>query len=655
MAADDLSDDGSSSDEHEDAETQFWEREGLGMNDVQIQNSTKDVLADSCTALLESDKVSEQIAELEFLLADHKKMITQQQAEIRELREADSENSQLRVQAHELARLNGTLKEEVARVSAQRDAEKSAAANASWEQEERFQRLDAELLEAVTTFRQSAAQLACKEKDLQMMQAELETFSSQMNVDRFSRDEHAADRDTGLLAIVERLTATVSRLEVDLTTVRTSAAQKEESVKIMQSEFNSTRHVLARELESKNEQLSAQEQNSAEALVKLKTSYEKMLTEAQHSQHQIEAQVVDARSKLLQASGKINTLQEESASLRQQIATADDNCRDLESKLLHAMKLLDEQTAAMECATKIAETAGASRDGLCKMEEDLKASREEAAALKSQLASAEEETERVRLDTGAQSPAAVNVLKEGDAETGDSTFADEALGLEEAIANIYTTLNLSDLNETARIAFGELLQAKQALAGLRERMRTRLSMVESAVEQLAADREKFAIANRRMQRELVAHHDLRMEAQWLRGENDRIHRRLARLLDSRHKDSHGHRDERGYMDGNAGPLSLSGSHWSDGHSAGDDVSSSSWWGASERSEMGVGVMKQGDLLVAASPTAMYASAGGHERKGRKEETDSKNDEPPLFDDEYFMELLEESNPQMKEGCTIITI
>ena len=62
MAADDLSDDGSSSDEHEDAETQFWEREGLGMNDVQIQNSTKDVLADSCTALLESDKVSEQIA-----------------------------------------------------------------------------------------------------------------------------------------------------------------------------------------------------------------------------------------------------------------------------------------------------------------------------------------------------------------------------------------------------------------------------------------------------------------------------------------------------------------------------------------------------------------------------------------------------------------
>ena len=261
----------------------------------------------------------------------------------------------------------------------------------------------------------------------------------------------------------------------------------------------------------------------------------------------------------------------------------------------------------------------------------------------------------MRLDTGAQSPAAVNVLKEGDAETGVSTFADEALGLEEAIANIYTTLNLSDLNETARIAFGELLQAKQALAGLRERMRTRLSMVESAVEQLAADREKFAIANRRMQRELVAHHDLRMEAQWLRGENDRIHRRLARLLDSRHKDSHGHRDERGYMDGNVGPLSLSGSHWSDGHSAGDDVSSSSWWGASERSEMGVGVMKQGDLLVAASPTAMYASAGGHERKGRKEETDSKNDGPPLFDDEYFMELLEESNPQMKEGCTIITI
>ena len=135
--------------------------------------------------------------------------------------------------------------------------------------------------------------------------------------------------------------------------------------------------------------------------MKLKTSYEKMLTEAQHSQHQIEAQVVDARSKLLQASGKINTLQEESASLRQQIATADDNCRDLESKLLHAMKLLDEQTAAMECATKIAETAGASRDGLYKMEEDLKASREEAAALKSQLASAEEETERVRLDAGA--------------------------------------------------------------------------------------------------------------------------------------------------------------------------------------------------------------------------------------------------------------
>jgi hypothetical protein len=59
--------------------------------------------------------------------------------------------------------------------------------------------------------------------------------------------------------------------------------------------------------------------------------------------------------------------------------------------------------------------------------------------------------------------------------------------------------------------------------------------------------------------------------------------------------------------------------------------------------MGVGVVKQGNVLVAASPTAMYAfSTGGQESNGSKEETGRSKDAPPLFDDQYFMEILMES-------------
>jgi chromosome segregation ATPase len=330
--------------------------------------------------------------------------------------------------------------------------------------------------------------------------------------------------------------------------------------------------------------------------------------------------------------------------------------------------------------------AGASRDDRGRVEEDLKVAREEAAALKSQLASAEQSLAEL---LGLQKESATasmelislktrlavvgeELLHVHDvATTGEKDLVairnDWHMSLKEAHAlrtQFFTAMVQTDqvtkatgyeeLTESqenmledealdlVRQSFDELIQAKKALEDLRERMRTRLSMLQSAAERVVADRVKLTNAMREMQEELVEQHDLRMEAQWLRGENDRVHRRLARLLDSLHQQTPGRREERGYVD-DPHPWSLSGSHWSNGHSAGDKFSTSSSCGeASNRAEMGVGVVKQGNVLVAASPTAMYASStGGQESNGSKEETGRSTDAPPLFDDQYFMEILME--------------
>jgi hypothetical protein len=317
----------------------------------------------------------------------------------------------------------------------------------------------------------------------------------------------------------------------------------------------------------------------------------------------------------------------------------------------------------------------------------LKVAREEAAALKSQLASAEQSLTQL---LGLQKESATVSMELSSLKTRLSVVREEVLHLHHvaisgekdlvAIRNDwhmsikeahalptqlftamvqtdqvtkatgYEALTKSQENmledealDLVRQSFDELIQAKKALEELRERMRTRLSMLQSAAERVVADRVKLTNAMREMQEELVEQHDLRMEAQWLRGENDRVHRRLARLLDSLHQETPGRREERGYVD-DPHPWSLSGSHWSNGHCAGDKFStSSSCWEASNRAEMGVGVVKQGNVLVAASPTAMYAfSTGGQESNGSKEETGRSKDAPPLFDDQYFMEILMES-------------
>jgi len=331
--------------------------------------------------------------------------------------------------------------------------------------------------------------------------------------------------------------------------------------------------------------------------------------------------------------------------------------------------------------------AGASRDDLGRVEEDLKVAREEAAALKSQLASAEQslaqlvgvekELATLRMELRSVTSrlvvvreellhlhdVATTVEKDLVAIRNDwhmSMLEAHALRTQLLTARVQTdqvtkATGYEELTESqenlledealdlVRESFDELIQAKKVLEDLRERMRTRMSMLQSAAERVVADRVKLTNAMRDMQEELVEQHDLRMEVQWLRGENDRVHRRLARLLDSLHQDTPGRREERGYVD-DPHPWSLSGSHWSNGHSAGDKTStSSSCWEASNRAEMGVGVVRQGNVFVAASPSAMYSlPRGGQESNGSKEETGRSKDAPPLFDDQYFMEMLMES-------------
>lgn len=75
--------------------------------------------------------------------------------------------------------------------------------------------------------------------------------------------------------------------------------------------------------------------------------------------------------------------------------------------------------------------------------------------------------------------------------------------------------------------------------------------------------------------------------------------------------------------------------------------------------MGIGVVGRGDSLRSASPTAMYAqpAAGQTGEKGdvAQEADEAMQEGAALFDDRYFMELLEAMNPQMKQGSTVITM
>ena len=101
------------------------------------------------------------------------------------------------------------------------------------------------------------------------------------------------------------------------------------------------------------------------------------------------------------------------------------------------------------------------------------------------------------------------------------------------------------------------------------------------------------------------------------------------------------------------------SHWIKGPASPQDEASTeskSTLHLRSRSEMGIGVVGRGDSLRSASPTAMYAKPAAQEGEdAAKEADDALQEGTPIFDDRYFMELLEANNPQMKEGSTIVTI
>jgi len=101
------------------------------------------------------------------------------------------------------------------------------------------------------------------------------------------------------------------------------------------------------------------------------------------------------------------------------------------------------------------------------------------------------------------------------------------------------------------------------------------------------------------------------------------------------------------------------SHWIKGPASPRDetLTSKSTMPNTSRSEMGVGVIGRGESLRSASPTAMYnVPAAGTSREGsQSSELLQHEGGAPIFDDQYFMELLEANNPQMKNGSTIVTI
>ena len=667
---------------------------------------------------LSSDESSEKVEELEFLVTEHKKLITQQEAEIRGLRDAGIENSKLKVQLHELTMLTGALREEVARISANRDAENSAARNFRWAQEERVQRLDAELLDALTTAKQHSAQLQHKDKELQITQAELEKVNRQLNEERLSRDQHGADRETRLLAVIESLNVTVSCLEQEHATAEGKCRQlesklldtrelldRETRVRGFATQNADTARSHADELKGQVDELTQNQMLLEQQIAKIQVllqdeiqekckvaeerlRLEKEVEHAQNHQQQLLASAIrwmawsgsikaemlklqECQSAMLkaidpafaadfaiagehapkdiddiaqdvgnmiatlvsmtksakdrvqrvcrennEALANINSnLEEAHARARELTLKCNNISKDLAKSEHEAAALKSQLASAEEEVDRMRRDAGASRDDRGRVEEDLKVAREEAAALKSQLASAEEEVDRMRRDAGAsrddrgrveedlkvareeaaalksqlasaeqsltqllglQKESATVSMELSSLKTRLSVVREEVLHLhhvatsgEEDLVAIrndwhmsikeahalptqlftamvqtdqvtkatgYEALTKSQENmledealDLVRQSFDELIQAKKALEELRERMRTRLSMLQSAAERVVADRVKLTNAMRDMQEELVEQHDLRMEVQWLRGENDRVHRRLARL------------------------------------------------------------------------------------------------------------------------------
>ena len=149
-------------------------------------------------------------------------------------------------------------------------------------------------------------------------------------------------------------------------------------------------------------------QESEEAKAKLKDSHEKMLVDAKQKEATLKAQLADAISKLAHASSSIESLQHDTASQQQQLATAHARGKELECKLQDATEQLEKETrlvsAEKERAAKDAEAAENNASKLkaqvTKLEKENVELRQQLSAMRSSLESESQDRGKVSEERG---------------------------------------------------------------------------------------------------------------------------------------------------------------------------------------------------------------------------------------------------------------
>ena len=149
-------------------------------------------------------------------------------------------------------------------------------------------------------------------------------------------------------------------------------------------------------------------QESEEAKAKLKDSHEKMLVDAKQKEATLKAQLADAISKLAHASSSIESLQHDTASQQQQLATAHARGKELECKLQDATEQLEKETrlvsAEKERAAKDAAAAENNASKLkaqvTKLEKDKVELTQQLSALQSSLESESQSRGKVSEERG---------------------------------------------------------------------------------------------------------------------------------------------------------------------------------------------------------------------------------------------------------------
>ena len=342
------------------------------------------------------------------------------------------------------------------------------------------------------------------ERLMQMMQLQqqLDELSDRLEHSEVKAKDQYEDTDKRLSAIIERLTATVSRLEVDLTTVRSSAALKEESIKVMQRDSNNTSNALARELEGLlDKQTAAMEcaTKNAETAESHAAELRSQVAELVQSKMVMEQQIRDLHStndgvqkvcrKQDEALANMKHDLDAARAVETDLTLQRDSLAEKLDKYEHEVAALKSQLVSAEEETERARLdAGASRDDLCKMEEDLKVSREEAAALKSQLESAEEETERVRLDAGASRDGLCKMEKDL------KVSREEAAALKSQLTSVWSEVaHVPRLQKELAAVKLQLSSSKSRMALVREESLTLQGVIDAGEKDLVALKEGWHI------------------------------------------------------------------------------------------------------------------------------------------------------------------